>query len=237
MEQQPSQQGVFLTPEMLQNIISSSVSTALQSMANNNIGAAPRGERPTRPLLSIGINQEQWTHFKTKWNRYKSLAQLRPNDINNQLLECCDDDLQLALDRAHGQGLLNLSEAEMLKKLKSYAVKAENVLINRNIMAEMNQNQDEDVIHFAARLQGQAKSCNFSVRTPDGTSVSYADHAVMDQLCRGLADVEIQQEVLTRYDNTLTIDKMVSFISAREASKRCQVQLMSNASASRISPY
>ena len=43
--------------------------------------------------------------------------------------------------------------------------------------------------------------------------------------------------MLTRYDDTLTMDKIVSFISAREASKRCQVQLMSNASASRISPY
>ena len=59
---------------------------------------------------------------------------------------------------------------------------AENVLVNRNVMADRKQNQDEDVIHFAARLQGQAKSCNFSVRAPDGTSVSYADHAVMDQL-------------------------------------------------------
>jgi len=149
-------QGIFLTPEALKEIIASSVTTAVQSIANNMNGggtAGARGERPSRPSVSMNMSQEQWEHFKTKWCRYKSLSKLKEEDFGNHLIECCDDDLQLALDRSVGSRISTLNEKNLLLKIKTFAVKVENCLVNRHIMADMRQAQDEDVVHFAKDKQ------------------------------------------------------------------------------------
>ena len=236
----PQGQAIVLTAETIQQIISASVNTAVQSIAAtmNNGNAGPRGERPSRPTASMGMSQEQWEHFKTKWTRYKSLSKLREEDIVNNLIECCDDDLQLSLDRTVGSRISSLNEKNLLSKIKTFAVKAENTLVSRHIMSDMRQSQDEDVIHFASRLQGQAKSCNYNVHCGDCDKlVSYSSQAIVDQLFRGLLDQEIQQEVFARYSSNRALDEMITFISNREAGKRCQSHLSSGVSNSKISPY
>ena len=52
-----------------------------------------------------------------------------------------------------------MSENDLLKTIESFAVKSENILVNRNTLTDMKQNSDEEAIHYAARLKGQSKSC------------------------------------------------------------------------------
>ena len=229
------QQAITLTPEMLQNIISStvqSVTNALSQQSNSS-----RGQRPSRPTVSEEINSKGWSHFVTKWNRYKSLSQLQQEGTANHLIECCDDELQLCLNRAVGPSLSSFSEDQLLATIKKYAVKKENTLVNRHVLTDMKQRHDKEAIHFATRLQGQAKSCDYNITCKNCNSlVSYADQAIIDQLCKGLSDQDIQQDLLTRHNKDMSLDDAVKFIEAREMAKRSHAQLFSGTQ-SKISPY
>lgn len=236
---QPAQ-AFTLTTEQLQSIISSAVLSATNALSSTNAlsqqSGSSKGQRPTRPTISKGINYESWSYFVTKWQRYKHLAQLQPNDIPFQLIECCDDDLQLSLDRA-GHDLTNLSEDDSLDIIRRYAVKAENTLLNRLALTDMKQMHDEEAIHFAARLRGQSKSCDYNIQCTNCNRItSYADQAIIDQLCKGLADQDIQQELLTRHHREMSVDETIQFVATRETGKRCHAQLFAGTT-SKISPY
>ena len=110
-----------LTPELLQQIITNAVTAAIATSSGNS-NSSNRAEKPKRPSITSGINQEHWTYFNTCWNRYKSMTQLKPSELVCHLLECCDEDLQLDLHRNVGQDIANKSELEVLEEIRKFAV-------------------------------------------------------------------------------------------------------------------
>ena len=96
---------INLTQEMLQSLISTAViaaTTALGQNVSDSSGSHSKAEKPKRPIISSGTTMEKWSYFTTKWDRYKKLTGIKNDELSNQLLECCDEDLQLALHRAVG---------------------------------------------------------------------------------------------------------------------------------------
>ena len=235
---------INITEEMLQQIVTSAVqaATAAMNIPQNNQSQVHSAEKPRRPLISMSTTQEKWTYFLTRWNRYKSMTGIRDSEVVGQLLECCEEELQLGLHRSVGPDISNKTEMEVLKEIKQFAVREENTIINRNVLRGMMQNHDEDVKHFAARVRGQAEMCNYTVQcTRQGCNslISYAEAEVRDQICKGLADPEIQQELLGHSNEITTLEDTISFIAAKEAGKRSHSALFNNqaSSLSRISPY
>ena len=97
------------------------------------------------------------------------------DQLITQLIECCDDDLQFDLHRSVGPDLSNKTEAAVLGEIKRFAVEEENTLIARNTLRGMTQNEDEDIRHFAARIKGQANTCNYTVKCAScSTDISFS---------------------------------------------------------------
>ena len=100
-----------LSPEQLQNIVSNAVAAATQVVTRNSAPqASSRAEKPKRPIITAGTTAEKWSYFQTRWTRYKGLANIPNEELANHLLECCDEDLQLALHRAIGPGISQKTE-------------------------------------------------------------------------------------------------------------------------------
>ena len=102
-----------LSEDDLQRIINTAVqaATAVYAQQHARIQNPPAGaakaETPRRPVINTSnTTQEKWSYFLAKWDRYKTMTNLHESQVAAQLLECCEDDLQLALHRSLGQKLV-----------------------------------------------------------------------------------------------------------------------------------
>ena len=71
-----------------------------------------------RPKISIGGTSENFTFFKTKWASFKKLTRLQESEYADHLLECCEEDLKMALYREHDHALEGKTEAELLTAME-----------------------------------------------------------------------------------------------------------------------
>ena len=200
--------------------------------------AQPQAEKLKRPTIEAGVTLEKWVYFTSRWNRYKKLSEIPEDTLTAQLLECADEELMMDLHRNNGAALDTMTEEELLDEMKQLAVHGESQIISRVNLRNMCQDHNEDVRHFAARLKGKAALCNYVVKCRAcDEDISYADEEVRDQLCTGLADPEIQKEVLARRQQNSSTEDLITFIEDREAGKRSQSSLTTNATISKISQY
>ena len=87
--------------------------------------------------------------------------------------------------------------------------------------------RDETVRAFGARLRGQASVCKFAQQCPAcDASVDYTEAMVKDVLCRGLADGEIQMDLLGEKNQDMTLEQVLKFVEAKEAGKRSASRLL-----------
>ena len=231
---QPGNENVTIPANMLQQLIN------VVQAAQGNQGKASNVEKPKRPTISSGFSSERWTYFLSRWSQYKIMTALNNTNSVGQLLECCDEELRLDLHRSVGSQITNMTEANVLAEIKNLAVKEENILVSRIALRGMVQGPDEDVKHFSARIKGQANTCKYTVRctrTGCGTEISYAESEIKDQLCKGLADLEIQQELLSHSNQNMSLHDVTNFIAAKEAGKRSQTALIQPATINKISQY
>ena len=165
---------------------------------------------------------EAWTYFLQRWRSYVTSVQLTGQDltIHIQLLECCDSNLRRDVTR-NAVGPLpieGMTEKEILAAIKSLAVTAENTKVARVALSRMTQDRTEPIRAFVARLRGQAEVCRFLKKCPncDGI-VNQGEERVADQLCIGLADAEIQEDLLK---HPLCVEDTIRFIEVRAAGKK-----------------
>ena len=124
-----------MTPEMLQQIITTAVTAATTAMNQNRPAPCHGAEKPKRPTNSSGITLEKWSYFLNKWERYKALTGIGEEDCTNHLVECCDEDLQLSLHKTHGSSISEKLEEFVLKQIKRFAVEDQNTLISETSYA------------------------------------------------------------------------------------------------------
>ena len=73
---------------------------------------------------------------------------------------------------------------------------------------------------FLARLRGQAALCECETSCEKCNSiVRYEEDIISDQLVRGLASAEIQEEVLARGAKLTTQSQIIDFVSAKECAR------------------
>ena len=202
------------------------------------VTAPPVREKVRRPTIDSGSTLEKWNFFLARWQRYKKMSGISEDDVSCQLLECLEEDLLLNLHRSKGAALDTLNEEMLLIEVKRLAVKVESTIVSRVKMRGMTQDHQEEIQHFAARLQGQATLCEYMIGCPTcNNEISYAESEIVDQLCAGIADPDIQKDVLALMDKHPKLDELVALVAAKEGGKRSQSALGTSSAVSRISEY
>ena len=196
---------------------------------------AVRAEKVRRPEVSSSGTTEDWVYFRSRWEDYVKATRLVGPDLILQLLECCDEQLRRDLTRNAGGTLTGSTEEQVLKAMRALAVREENVMVARVTLHHMKQDRGEPVRAFAARLKGQAGVCKYTKACPGcNHEVSYAEAILTDVLCRGIADNEIQMDLLGDANQDMTLEQVTRFVEVKEAGKRSATRLADPQSAEAI---
>ena len=119
-----------------------------------------RIEKVTRPSISSAGTTEDWLYFETKWGDYVKGTKIEGTDRVIQLLECCDEQLRKDLTRNAGGTLTGMTEDQVIKAIKTLAIREENTMVARVSLHNMRQDRDEPVRAFGARLWGRLVSAS-----------------------------------------------------------------------------
>ena len=160
-----------------------------------------------RLLVAAEETSEGWAYFCTRWRAYSRAAKLTGNDLGIQLLECLEPSLRRDLTRTTRgpTPLEDRTEAGLLAAIKTMAVTEDNYTF---AFARTKQDRDRS---FASRLRGVAEVCEFHEPCGNcGHMVDNSESRVSDQLCIGMADPDIQEELMGEASKRLTVEQTLS---------------------------
>ena len=196
---------------------------------------AAKIERVKRPTISAAGSSEEWTYFLTRWQEYVDATQITGKDKVLQLLECCDDNLRKDITRNAGGLLANKTVEQVLAGVKLLPVREENAMVARVRLSDMKQDRDEAIRNFGARLRSQASVSKFTTACPScNTAVNYTDNILRDVIIKGLADTEIQLNLLGDKNQDMSLEDVFQFVEAKEARKRSAGRLLQSQGAEAI---
>ena len=200
-----------------------------------------RAARPEKPVITANMTPLQWANTEKYWTLYKKASRISSeSDRTTHLLTCCDQELRDQLFSIHDD-IFEMNEVNMLKIIKNMAVKSESVIVAQVNLVRSRQNAEEPIRSYYARLKGQAVICDYTVtKQIEGHdhTISYTEPMLKQIIASNMADPEIQVELLSHLNSTttpMTADNMVTFIEARENSKRSSIKLSTIHSSSPIS--
>ena len=178
-------------------------------------------------MLAAEGTSEDWNYFLTRWADYEEATEITGKARILQLLECCDDKLRRDLTRTAGGSLTNKSKEDVLALMKNLAIRAENPMVTRAKLQTMQQDHDEPVRAFSARVRGQADTCQYTVPCPDcGKDVDHTEPMIRDIVSHGLADKDIQRDRLRDKKPSPSLEEVLQFIETKESGKRSAHQLV-----------
>ena len=164
-------------------------------------------------------------------------VRLTDADSSIQLLECLDSKLRRDVTRnAVGPTPIEAyTETDLLAAIRALAVREENPKVARVALSRMVQDRGEPVRSFAARLRGQAEVCMFTHECTGCRKINnQGEQRVADQLCIGLADADIQEDLLKDPNQAMTVEETIRFVEIRAAGKRSAVTITTPISSSAI---
>ena len=233
----------YATPDT-EAVIVAALPTTHATLHNGPTPAAPGGgakvKRVKRPTIVPSSTYEDWTYFLTRWNEYKQATRVTGREIVIQLLKCCEEQLRKDLTRTSVGPLTEKTEDAILAAIKSLAVREENVMVARVALNNMHQDQDESIRAFGARLRGQAAVCKYVINCPGDECniiVDYTEQILRDVLCRGIANPDIQLELLGHTNQDMSLEEVFHFVETKEAGKRSANRLLDNQAAAIRSNY
>ena len=219
----------YATPDVDAVIVAALLTTHATTHAATNTPNAnhvAKIERVRRPTVSLAGTSEDWKYFQTRWSEYKTATKVTGKDAVLQLLECCDEQLRKDLTRSSVGSLADRPEKEVLDAMRFLAVREESVMVARVALSNLHQDHDESVRSFCARLKGQASVCKYIIPcTGCNQEVDYTQQILRDVLSRGIADPDIQLELLGHTNQNMSLEEVLQFVEAKEAGKRSASRL------------
>ena len=134
-----------------------------------------------------------------QWRAYSRASKLWGANLGIQLLECLEPGLRRDLTRTtRGPAPIEeMEETDLLAAIKAMVVMQDSCLVATFAMARMTQDRDESCRPFASHLRVVARTCNFMETCPNcNHQVDCSESRVYDQLCIGVADPEILEDLL-----------------------------------------
>lgn len=100
-------------------------------------------------------------------------------------------------------------------------MREENVMVTQVQLHSMRQDQDKTIHSFGAHLSVQAGICNFWVKCfTSHTEVNYTENTLCGVLTQGIANNEIQLDLLGDKNQGMTLEDVFQFIEGKEAGKQ-----------------
>ena len=194
---------------------------------HSNAQTTSKPEKAKRPELSAESSDEDWLYFVARWKEYKKATGLTGDDVIIQLMECCCESLRRDHHRTFSKldgDTVDVTESQRLEELKQLAVKKRNKAVNRVKLGTLRQDKGEPVRKFVGRVRSLAVVSDYKVQCKGCKSdVFYSEEVIIDQVIRGLANAEIQRDVLSHLDaDKLTLDKLLTFIEGKESGEASQ---------------
>ena len=189
-----------------------------------------RREPEPKPKIARGATLKGWQYFLTRWEDYKRTTELQEDEVPAHLLGCMEEQLrrEVTTNATGATPLREYTEMNLLKAIKSMAVTRESRRSARVALSRMAQDRGEPIQSFAARLRWQAEVCRF-IETCEGCGkkIDSGEHRAADQLCMGLSDPIIQQDLLNlpELENEQTVDEMIDFVNTRVAGRNSFVAI------------
>ena len=88
-------------------------------------------------------------------------------------------------------------------------------MVSRVALNDMQQDREETIRSFCARLRGQASVCQYTIQCPNCEhDVDYTEPILRDALCRGIEDTEIQLNLLGHTNRDMSLNEVVHFVEA-----------------------
>lgn len=194
------------------------------TMAHGAAGAGgPKPEKFPRPKIDLDETAERYDDFNASWKQYKAEYSLAGQASTRQLFACCSEELATSLSRVTGGTHFDMTEDDMLAKIKQLAIQYQNPAVHVQTFLSMSQQPDEGVRPYYARLKGVQARCDFKIKCTCGLEPSYADPILRYKLVAGLADGDIKEHVLGEADQTL--EETIKMIEAKESGKRAKAAI------------
>lgn len=223
----------YSTPDLSDTVIVALLST--HAIQHNNNAPTAKVEKVKRPSITSSGTSEEWSYFMTRWTEYVAATKITGQDKVVQLLECCDESLRKDLTQSSSGSLLTKPIDEVLEAIKILAVREENTMVARVTLHNMHQDQDESVRSYSARLKGQAQVCKFVISCSNCQhDINYTESMIRDVLIRGIADGDIQLDILGHQDQNLSLEKTIKFVEAKESGKRSANRLLQSQGADAV---
>ena len=189
-----------------------------------------------RPELKQDATDEDWATFESEWKRFKRCTRMSPDEVADQLFQCCERSLQrLLLKENHV--IIEQGEDALLEAMKKMAVIKVATSIRRANLLSLTQDHGEPFREFYANVRSSACTCNFQVKClhnccQNQPPVDYTSQVVKDVLISGIADSEIRKDVLGWSSLDEKTDKeIVAFVEEKEIARNALTG-SSNAAAS-----
>ena len=140
-------------------------------------------ENLPRPKIAEDSSESDWAFFKAQWGRYVQGTQMLPTQQIQHLWAACSENLQRQLHNGGGNKILD--PQILMEHVRLLAVKAKNNIVNIVELQRMGQGNQESMMQYSTRLNGQADLCDFSVDCTDcGHPVSYKEKVIMHQFIK-----------------------------------------------------
>ena len=186
---------------------------------NRSENAENRPDRFPRPEISELASDTDWNYFVASWEAYKRATGISGQNACDQLWHCPSESLK---KKIFDSGIRPThEEKEILSGIKSLCVRAHNNMVNIMSFQEIYQEKSESVTQFAARLNGAANICDFTMNCSCKLEVNFSDKMQTFQLIRGFSDIEIQERILAETaSKTLSLSEIIKISEAIETGKR-----------------
>ena len=213
------------------------VEYAMQLLAMHNTAehdAAPP-PTPASAARKAGVTTERWVYFQERWNSYKIATGITGADTQGQLMDTCSEQLRYVMFQDNND-IEQQSEINILDSIYRLAVKAENVMVSRVVLNNTQQQANEGIRNFTARVKGQVDLCQFTHKSTCTNTVRFTDEMVRDVIIRGLYDQDTQRDVLGMQEQDMQLDALIKLLEAKEIGKKTQASILGETGAS-ISRY
>ena len=188
-----------------------------------------KAEKLKRPTIAARGTNEEFNYFESRWREYKAATNIQGAELVYQLLETCDDVLRKDITRCYGS-LVGETEENVLRYIKTLAVRPENRMVSRVNLLNLRQKKDEQtgelepLRSFVARLRGQAGVCNFVItkhcQCGQDITADYSDELIRDALVNGIHDEDIKLHIMGQPNQDMTLEETLQLAEAQECGKR-----------------
>ena len=205
--------------------------SSAQTQSRSSSSSTAKPEKAKRPELASEMSDEDWAYFLSRWDDYKLSTSLKGGEIVLQLMECCCEQLRRDHHRTYPKtGVGTVTEETRLSELKQLAVRQKNRMVNRVKLGTLKQDKGEPVRKFYGRVHSLASVSEYTVSCAKcQVLVPYTEPVIMDQVIAGLAEVDIQKDVLSHPDGaSMTLEKLLQFVEGKESGQASQGLMSGN---------